>query len=157
GLLVRHGQDDGIGGELGAGGQLGVRPGETDAEPASPFGAGSYHPGSGGPGSGGPGLGRPDLDRGNLGAQRDPGAQPGQQGSGRVAVQLAQRPGGYADVGGVVPAEQAGLHHGGGQRQRSVVTGDVQGRNREQVPQGTTGPLALAPGGEPVTEALGVN
>ena len=83
------------------------------------------------------------LDSGDLGAQGDPGAQLGQQGRARVAVQFAQREGGDADVGRVVLAEQAGLDHGGGQRQRGVVAGDVQGGDGEQVPQGAAGPVAL--------------
>jgi hypothetical protein len=71
-----------------------------------------------------------------------------------VAVEFAQGEGGDADVGGVVLTEQAGLDHEGGQRQGRVVAGDVQGRDAEQVPQGTAGALGLATGRQPVAEAL---
>ena len=53
-------------------------------------------------------------------------------------------------------AEQAGLHHGGGERQGGVVAGDVQRGDGEQVPERPAGPLGLAVGGEPVTETLRV-
>ena len=100
------------------------------------------------------GLGR--VDGGDLGAQVDLGAQPGQQGRAGVTVQLAQGKGGDADVGRVVLAEQAGLDHGGGQREGGVVARDVQRRDGEQVPQGSARVLGLAVGGQPVAEALGV-
>ncbi len=84
----------------------------------------------------------------------DLGAELGQEGGGRVAVQLAQGTRGDADVGRVAAAEQAGLHHGSGQRQGSVVASYVQGGDGEQVPQGPAGAVALAMGGQPVTEPL---
>ena len=127
GLLVRDGQDHRVGGD-----RLALR--QRDAVAAA--GAGSM--------------------AGNLGAQHDPAAELGQQGRARVAVQFAQRQRGDADVGRVVLAEQAGLDHHGGQRQRGVVAGDVQRRDGEQVPQRPAGPLALPPPGEPVAEALRV-
>ena len=96
------------------------------------------------------------FDSGNLGAQDDLGAELGQQGRTRVAVQLAQRERGDPDVGRVVLAEQAGLDHHGGQRQRGVVARDVQRRDGEQVPQRPAGPLVLPPLGEPVAEPLRV-
>ena len=89
-----------------------------------------------------------------LAARQDLGAELGQQGGAGVAVQFAQGEGGDADVGGVVLAQQAGLDHGGGQREGRVVARDVQGRDGEQVPQGPAGALALATGRQPVTEAL---
>ena len=132
GLLVRDGQDHGVRG------QVGVPAARRTRNRAVPSVTGY-------------------LDGSDLGAQGDLGAELGQHGRGRVAVQFAQREGGDADVRRVVLAEQAGLHHGGGQRQRGVVARDVQGRDREQVPQGAAGPLALPPRGQPVTEPLRVS
>ena len=96
------------------------------------------------------------LHRGHLGAQPDPGAQPAEQAGRGLPVQVAQRHRGDPDVRRVPAREQGGLHHGGGERQVRVVSGDVQRGNREQVPQRPPGMFALPVSGQPVTEALPV-
>ena len=61
-----------------------------------------------------------------------------------LSVQVAERHGRDADVGGVLGAEQRRLDHGRRQRQVGVVPGDVQRGDDEQVPQPAAGQLALA-------------
>ena len=63
---------------------------------------------------------------------------------------------GDPDVGRVPAGQQSGLHHGGGERQVRVVSGDVERGDREQIPQRPPGMFALPVGGQPVTEALPV-
>ena len=96
------------------------------------------------------------LHRGGLDPQPHLGAETAQHCQARGAVQLAERRERDADVRGVLPAEQRGLHHGRGERQRRVVAVDVQGGDGEQVPQDAPGPLVLPVRRQPVTEPLGV-
>ena len=70
-----------------------------------------------------------------------------------VPCDLAQRQGRDANIGGARVCEQAGLHDLGGQRKGCVITGNVDRRDREQVPQRPAGALVLAMAGEEVSEA----
>ena len=112
------------------------------------------HPAVGQPHRESPGGQR--LDRGHLRAEPHLGAELAQQPRGGLAVQVAERDGRRADVRGVPGAEQRRADHGGGQGQVRVVPRDVQRGDREQVPEHPPGALALAVGGQPVTQPLGV-
>ncbi|GAA3037587.1 hypothetical protein GCM10020000_14420 [Streptomyces olivoverticillatus] len=73
-------------------------------------------------------------------------------GAGSGVVQLAQRDVGPADVGGAGLGEQPGLEDHGGQAQRGLVRGGVEGGHSDEIPQGLDGARRLAaavqPGGE---------
>lgn len=76
-------------------------------------------------------------------------------------MQVAERDGGHADVGGVLAAEERGLAHEGGGAERGVVEPDVEGGGDEQLPERLAGlpPLAVArqPGAraDPVERRVG--
>ncbi len=58
-------------------------------------------------------------------------------------VQVAQRRGGNADVAGIGPAEQGGSEHLHRRSEGRLVDADVEGRHREQLPQGPPGGVTL--------------
>jgi hypothetical protein len=66
------------------------------------------------------------LHGGDLRAQPHLGAEAAEQRQACRAVQLAERHGRNTDVRGIFLPEQCGLNHGGGERQRRVVAGDVE-------------------------------
>ncbi len=76
----------------------------------------------------------------------------GKRGGGPVAVQDAQGHPGPADVPGIGPVEETGAEHHGGERERRVVGRQVEGRQRDEVPQhlDRLGPLSVR--AEPVPE-----